>query len=175
MELLLRMDPKLMEKVDFHDENTLHVAAYGSSDGHNRTMQLLLAANPALAEGKHQSALHIAAGWGSINQVETLLAANPKLLQTRDCDHKTPLGCAAARGRIDIVRMLLEREEQQQQEQEHGGLCSRRVFYPQKQRRALEGQSDDLRSRKNCQKSSKENPRPCTWRSGKGTRPSQSS
>jgi ankyrin repeat protein len=49
-----------------------------------------------------------AAKRGDAALVAALLKANPSLIEARDKDGSTPLHCAAWKGHVDVVRVLLE-------------------------------------------------------------------
>lgn len=115
VERLLGVDPSWADAVVLNERTTAHLAAEGCSEGHDKTMQVLLAVNPKLVEKVDRNSntvLHAAASKGSKVQVEMLLARIPHLIFARNFLQWTALDCAIDRGALDIVRMLLHAENE---------------------------------------------------------------
>lgn len=64
----------------------------------------------ALVQAASADPIHMAAGDGDIDGVKKCLERNPKLINARNADGRTPLHEAALEGQMEIVEFLLSRK-----------------------------------------------------------------
>ena len=87
--------------------NPLHwAAAHGSYDLVVSLVQLGRA-NPSTPDNQKMTALHYAALMGNVDVVDCLLELD--LMDAIDVDGDTPLHCAAAGGRVEVVRLFFKK------------------------------------------------------------------
>jgi len=105
---LIKAGAKLEATTRVGDYTPLHVA---SKEGHGGLVQALLAAgsNAKAATTSKTTALHLAAGAGSVEAVAVLLDHGADVNAGEGAWGQTPLIFAAAQNRVDAIRLLIKR------------------------------------------------------------------
>ena len=106
MQLLLAVNPQLLEVKDSDGNTPLILAAYF---GQQSTCEVLLklGAQPANTRDHGRNALHCAAVNGK-TEIVKLLSSNKQLLNTKDHEGNTPLILAAGFGHVSTCEVLLK-------------------------------------------------------------------
>jgi ankyrin repeat protein len=104
-----------------NDESLIQCAVKDEADVCRQ--RLAAGSDPSSANPMGQSALHIAAIWGSMQVGELLIEAGATVEAHNKMGGITPLMCAAQRGRTEFARMLLSRGADPKTQDESGRVA----------------------------------------------------